>query len=421
MRQTNEPYELRSWQLVAIFLFACCVILTRRPDAVFHAQFWSEDGHTFFADAYNRGWWSALFGIYQGYFHTFPRLAASIALLVPLTLAPLITNLIAIGTQALPVVLLLSSRSAPWGSLRTRVLMAVVYLALPNSWEVDANITNSQTFVALNAVLVLVAAAPRTLWGRLFDGCALALCGLTGPFGIFVFPIATFLWWRDRGYRRLIQVAIIATGCFVQVWGLLHGGLSSRPHYELGASPILFARIVAGQVYLGTLWGGLGQPPHLRLGLLTFFLLVFVGGTILVVVCFLRAPMPMKLFLVLSAMLTVAPLLSATLQTLHGVTAWDVLVGGGGNRYWLFPALAFGWVIVWCFESQSRILKPASVVLFFAMCFGVAFHWRYASFPESHFAEYAKQFEAAPPGTGMTIPQDPPGWTLELVKRGKSN
>jgi hypothetical protein len=129
----------------------------------------------------------------------------------------------------------------------------------------------------------------------------------------------------------------------------------------------------------------------------------------------------MKLFLVLSSMLTVAPLLSATLQTLHGVTAWDVLVGGGGNRYWLFPALAFGWVIVWCFESQSRRLKPVAVALFIVMFFGVVFHWQYASFPDSHFAEYAKQFEAAPAGTRMTIPQDPPGWNLQLVKHGENH
>ena len=41
--------------LVAVFLFACAVVIARRPDAVFHAQFFAEDGRIWFADAYNLG------------------------------------------------------------------------------------------------------------------------------------------------------------------------------------------------------------------------------------------------------------------------------------------------------------------------------------------------------------------------------
>ena len=39
------PSSLRSWQHIAIFLFACAVLIARKPDAVFHAQFYGEDGH----------------------------------------------------------------------------------------------------------------------------------------------------------------------------------------------------------------------------------------------------------------------------------------------------------------------------------------------------------------------------------------
>jgi hypothetical protein len=34
-----------------------------------------------------------------------------------------------------------------------------------------------------------------------------------------------------------------------------------------------------------------------------------------------------------------------------------------------------------------------------------------------HFAEYAKQVEIAPAGTVVTIPENQPGWNLQLVKR----
>src|ERR1039457_6643827 len=113
-RSAQQP-GIRPWQHGAISLFACAILAARRPDAIFHSQFWAEDGHVWFADAYNLGWWQALFQVHTGYFQTFPRLGASLALLVPLSLAPLLLNLLAIAVRALPVNLLLSARSSAWG------------------------------------------------------------------------------------------------------------------------------------------------------------------------------------------------------------------------------------------------------------------------------------------------------------------
>ncbi len=118
---------LRTWQHCAIFLLACAVLISRRPDAIFHAQFWAEDGHVLIADAYNFGWWQALFQVHTGYYQTLPRLGAALALLVPLTVAPLVLNSIAIVIQALPASLLLLPRFAPWGSLRFRAMLAGMY------------------------------------------------------------------------------------------------------------------------------------------------------------------------------------------------------------------------------------------------------------------------------------------------------
>ncbi len=152
-----REFELRAWYHGVIFLLACAVIISRRPDAVLNAQFWGEDGHVFFADAYNFGWWHALFRTYAGYFHAFPRLGAALSLLTPLALAPLVLNLIAICAEVLPVSILLSSRSSAWGSLAFRSILAGAYLALPNSFEMHAFITDSQWLLALAAFLLLVA------------------------------------------------------------------------------------------------------------------------------------------------------------------------------------------------------------------------------------------------------------------------
>src|SRR5208282_3246621 len=136
--QATLDRDLHPWHHCVIFLLACTILITRRPDAILHAQFWAEDGHVWFADAFNFGGWTALFRTQDGYFQVLPRLAASLALLAPLRLAPLILNLVAIAIEALPVNLLLSLRSSVWGSLRYRALLAFVYLALPNCWEMDA-------------------------------------------------------------------------------------------------------------------------------------------------------------------------------------------------------------------------------------------------------------------------------------------
>jgi hypothetical protein len=51
------------------------------------------------------------------------------------------------------------------------------------------------------------------------------------------------------------------------------------------------------------------------------------------------------------------------------------------------------------------------------MCLGIIRDWRHPAFKNMHFAEYAARFEAAPAGAVVTIPENPAGWTVRLVKR----
>ena len=304
------PTAFRPWQHYVIFLLGCAVWLTRRPDAVFHPQFWAEDGHVWFANAYNLGWWTTLFRAQDGYFQTLPRLAAALALLVPIALAPLVLNLIAIAIEVLPVSILLSSRSSAWGSLRYRAVMAAIYLALPNTREIGAIVTSSQWILALCALLILVASLPHSVVGRTFDISLLLICGLTGPFCVFLLPVAIFIAWRRRDPLRWSYVGMLATLCLVQAWGLLVIDRSGRAHAPLGPSFQLFARILGGQVFLGTLLGGNGLASFKSPSI--FFLLVCsaISGSILVAICFLRSTLEMKLLLLLTAALLAGAFLS---------------------------------------------------------------------------------------------------------------
>ncbi|MGA2671589.1 MAG: hypothetical protein ABSE99_00060 [Terracidiphilus sp.] len=416
--RVRQQTELHLWQHGAIFLFACAILITRHPDAIFHAQFWAEDGHVWFADSYNFGWWAALLRPQDGYFQTCPRLAASLALLVPLSMAPLALNLILVVAQALPVNLLLSARSSAWGSLRFRALMAAVYLALPNCAERSLGVGYTQWLMALSAFLILVGSAPRSIAGRIFNFLIVALSGLTGPFSVFLAPVALILAWRHRDRSRLVPACVIAACALVQVWGLLILNPSGRSHYAaLGASPALFIRILARQIYLAALFGrnGLSAPSDDRL--LGFLLCIAVAGTAIVALCFAKSAIQMKLFLIFSAVLFVASLISPNTHSPAAGSAWELLAITGGIRYWFFPTLAFAWSILWCLHSRIAILKVVAAYLLVFMCIGIVHDWRLPALQDLQFAESARRFEAAPAGTVVTFPLNPAGWNMQLVKR----
>lgn len=212
----------KGWQFhFTVFVSVSLLILTRRPDALLHAQFFAEDGTVWFAEAYNFGWFHSLLIPHTGYFQTLPRLAAALALLVPLSLAPLAMNLIGMCIQALPVNFLLAERSASLGTFRVRGLMAIAYVALPNVTEINVNITNGQWHLALLACLTLLANPASNAFARGVDFAILLIAGFTGPFCLMLLPVGGTLWWVYRSPERLQRLAIIALATVVQTIALL--------------------------------------------------------------------------------------------------------------------------------------------------------------------------------------------------------
>jgi hypothetical protein len=414
--QLPQRNELLTWQHGAIFLLSYLVIISRQPDGVVHAQFWAEGGHVFYAEAYNLGWWPPLFRTLTGYFQTLPRLSASLTLLVPFSWAPLLLNLIAIGIQALPVNLLLASRSSAWGSLRFRGLLAGMLLALPNCFEVIARIPNTQWLLGLSALVLLVASVPRSVMGRLFDSCVMLLCGLSGPFCIFLLPISIFLAWKHRDRWRLVPASIFSVTCIVQTRALLFLDPAARSHMALGASWPLFIRILGGQIYLGTLLGGNGLSAMPGMGHFILLAVAVVGGTAIMSICFLRSNLELKIFQLFTAMLLIASLMSPAAVVPVGSTCWKELSDAPGIRYWFLPTLAFAWSLLWSLRQSNPILRGVSAVLLCVMIFGIVRDWRNPEFLDTNFQEYAKRFEAAPAGTTVTIPISPEGWNMKLIK-----
>jgi type IV secretory pathway VirB2 component (pilin) len=401
------------WQLIVCIVCALAVF-SRRPDAFLNPQFFAEDGNIWFADAYNFGWLQALLITHTGYFQTLPRLAASLGLAVPLIHAPLVMNAIGLILQIAPAIVLLSYRTQMWAPLRIRALMAMAYIALPNTSELNVSITEAQWHLALITCLLVLSVPPRTRAGYLMDLAIVALCGLTGPFCIVLFPAAAAMWWRGRERWRLVLTSILGGTALLQGVSIVHSALQTRATMPLGASFNLLWRMVVAQIYLGPL---LGINGALRRGDLYIYSMAVLGTAILGYCC-LRARWEWKLFVGFAVLIFAASMISP--QASYDRPQWVALAGAWGTRYWFFPALAFVWVLIWCAGvSCGQLARVVGLIGILMLCTRVKRNWRLVPYEDLQFARAVEtKFDPAPRGAVVSLPIAPGGgWDMKLKKK----
>lgn len=407
---------------VAVFLAAFLIIFSRRPDAILNAQFFAEDGQRWFADAYQFGPGSLFIpDELGGYLHTVPRLTALLALLVPFSLAPLVMNLCAIVIQILPVSLSISPRFSNI-PVAERLVASFLYLALPNTYEVNANATTIQWHLALLAFLVLVA-RPASSWKwHLFDGIVLVLISLDSPMGVLLVPVAAILWWTRRNRWSAISLAIIP-GATVQALVVLFS--HSRRLAPNGANVHRLVSILGGQIFLSPLLGNITllhmafrHPPNY---LFVREAIAVVVGISLLLYALRYGPAELKLF-ILFAFTIFSLSLARPITGILPKPQWELLsFPGHGNRYYFLPSIAFLAVLIWIVTNVggSRVARWVAGLLLLLLPLGIVRDWKYIPFVDLHFQEYASKFEASPPGTKMAIPLNPVNaahWTMELTK-----
>lgn len=409
---------LRFWQQVVVFLLALLIFASRQPDAIFHAQFVAEDGKVWYPDAYNLGWWHALFLPFSGIFQTVPRIGASFAQLVPLTVAPLVLTIFQFMLLTLPVNFLLSRRSAAWGSLGFRAFLCLAYLAMPDCTEIAYGSNCAQWPMALGAILLVVASVPEGVAARACEFIYLLLAGLTGPICIAILPVAALLAWKRRERWRWVQCAILAACGAAHMCALFILDPGGRQITKLGASPMLLMRILSGDIFLGSLVGRNGLGAMTSTGGVIFLLCLAVVCLAIIVACAVKSPSPMKYFLLFTVLLLTISLTRPTVFPPQGMTVWQMMMEVSDIRYWVIPSLAFLWAMVWTLRSGAQIAKVASILLLCVASMGAVFTWVHPAMADLHFTDDARSFEAAPPGTVMVFPlnPNPDNWKMRLVK-----
>jgi hypothetical protein len=426
---TRPHWNIKGVRLhLMFFAIGFLIVCSRRPDAIVIPQFYAEDGIVFYSDAYSLGVHSLL-SPHGGYFQIVPRLVALLAQLFPLLSAPLIFNLAAIAIQISPASVFLSSRFSNI-KFMTRVLGSFIYLALPNSFEIHATLTNAQSHLVLLACLLLLAPPGRARAWKVFDSITLVLTALSSPMGILLLPLAVSMWWKKqaasaaRWFAVLLPASIIQTICVLTHWHTReapHIGLIGKPILNgasLGAHLEYLNAILGRQIFYSSLLGLNAQNwlTHLQGVHIVEMALAMLGLAILFYTL-RHGPFELKLFLLFAA----SELACALVNPLAGPSdrpQWYWLSNPGvGNRYYFLPMLAFLSSLFWLATNKlSSGIRSSAILLLLLLPIGICRDWTYAPFMNFGFEHFARAFDIAPTGTKVTFPINPPGWFMVLTK-----
>lgn len=399
------------------WLLFVCILALRRPGVLLHSQFWAEDGPVWYGEAYADGW-RALLHQHSGYLQTISRLTAAIAQAMPLTWAPTVFAAVALAFQAMPSTLLVSERfETLWPDRTSRLLFASLILVLSNSGEAFGNLTDTQWHLALFAFLSIVGSEPGTGLGRKLDLLALLLAGLSGPFCVFLLPIAIWQGVEDRNLRSWTRASILG-GCVglqaTYLFGTMNGTRSSAP---LGASVATFSRIVTGQIELGSIVGAhsmsiLAGTRAWNIGALP--LLGVVVGVILLMLALKHGSSLLRKAVLAGGLLLAAALLKPQVSATQ--PQWEVLTHvGAGNRYFFLPMLV--WLAI-CFtlaRHPARLVRWPVAGVLCLLPIGILGDLARHALPPSGFTAKAALFNRSPIGTTISFKVQPltfPAMTL---------
>jgi hypothetical protein len=429
----RQAWIARPWHLALLGVGFAALVLSRKPEALLHAELWGDDGWSWYPDAYNLGL-ASLAKPMNGYLNTFQRLIGLAVQPFPLAWVPTLFAAVGLAMQVAPALFLVSGRmAAAWPQPWARFAFALIALVLPNELDLYVNLTNSQWHLALLAFLVLVSAPPETRAGQVFDAAVLLLCGLSGPFCLVLGPVAAWQVIEQRSRASVVRAVILGGTALVQL-GCLLGSPHARSAAPRGAGPRQLARIVALDVLLGAQLGfftirDIPALPHWQDNLLPVALAA--AGAALGVVALLRGSALFRKFALFAGLVFVAALVSPQVSTTD--THWIMKTTDGqihvivnqfahvpqwvvmtmppmGNRYFTFPMLAWiGALFTLAADRRAALRGVGLALLSVVLLWAIPHDWRQMRFPPTDFAARARAFAVAPRYTVMQFPIDPPG------------
>lgn len=380
-------------------LAACAVILAaRRPDLVHSPQFWAEDGTVFFLQAHTLGV-AALLEPYAGYLHTVLRLVAWLGTALDPMLAP---ALYVAATGGLTLYVAARTQSARF-PFRPSPLYALAFVLVPDAYEVLLTLTNLQWVLAGGLLLVLIAREPERPAQAWHDGVAVALLGLTGPFGIVLLPLFVARALRRRTRFSVILAGVAAAVACIQSFMIMRNGLAS------GNGSVAWEMVlgvpglrVGGSLLSGGRWTpDVGWAGATALGVLTLAVVGWLAAR--------RGPGDGERRLL---GLAFAGLLAVGLYRCRDVL--PALLHGAGSRYFFPLQLILLWLGLAAALEARRWRAVAAWTLIIVVAAANLPRWREPAFADLHWAEYAARIRR---GESVTVRINP-DWTFAVPGSG---
>lgn len=413
----NKIEEGYTFYLLSIYA-SVLILFTRRPDVFQNPQFWAEDGKIWYEQAYHQGLFFSLTTPVAGYLQTICRLVATFSQLFPLAYAPLIFNLTAIVAKVLVVQFILSKRLTNClPALWMRLLVAFLYLAVPHSYEAHGNLTNVQWHLALLSCFIIISTPAATKLWKTFDFIAIVVSTLSGPFCLFLLPIALIKYYYHRNNWILTLIIVMAGGCIVQGISILAIERPSRA--ALGANINRFLLILGGQVFFSTIFGETGffwtyLHPFWKDSVAVIINLIGLG---LFGYAAIKSNLELRLLMLFAVFIMVGALVYPAAS--NNPPQWDILFYPlAGTRYWMIPIFCCLVVLCWIARSAPhKIMRLVATVFLLLAPIGICLDWQYTPYKDYTFQKYVYDFDTAPSGTEVKIPTNPPNWEMNLKKK----
>lgn len=171
------------------FIFMIFIIVIRYPDLLLQPRFWAEEAFYFETFYRLEHWWQSFnVLIYPAYYLFLSRLAPSIATLFPLEQAAFVTSLFGLAVLSMPLVIIFFTDSYYWRSIKSKLLISVLYIVCSTTGEVWLTSTNIGFIVPVFMFLILIDDSLESLRKRLFYYLLVFIGAISGPIAMIMAP-----------------------------------------------------------------------------------------------------------------------------------------------------------------------------------------------------------------------------------------
>ncbi len=352
---------------------ALAVLVARRPETLSRAQFFAEDGQVFFLGTYFGTPLEALLRPYNGYLHLVPRLVGALERSVPIALAPLIGNAVALTIVALIAAFLASDRMSPLlPDRRARLVAAAGFVLLPATHETLGSITFIQAYLVVLLVAVAFSSPPGRPLGRAIEATVVAVSGLSTPVVALLAPLQ---WIRIRrhGMGAVPSAATATVAGALRILVVTSGGVASGSAESGRIVDIVFLRLIV-EPFRGAVWTSLASD----LGAPTWLWIVvaaMLGGLVTVALRALDRSLAIQLILATAAVGGLG--IVRSLDFAEGLLDPLLL-----QRYFLVAGWAAVVIVAAGLFDASRSVRRASLLLAAVLVVGMTADFRIPPQPD---------------------------------------